>query len=92
MAKDTGPTLEERVAKVEGILEQMNERLNHLESDISGLRGDINGLRGDMNSLREDMHGEIARLRADLQTNFRWLIGFVVGTWITLMLTLLFKL
>jgi hypothetical protein len=51
----------------------------------------MNSLRGDMNSLREEIYGEISRLRADLQTNFRWLIGFVVGTWITLMLTLLFK-
>jgi len=59
------PTLEERMAKVEGILEQMSTRLNHLESEVRGLR-------------------------AELHTDVRWIIGFVVGTWITLMLTLLF--
>lgn len=68
------------MARVEGILEQMNERLNHLENTVNGLRGEINGLRG-----------ELAQLRAEFHTDFRWLIGFVVGTWITLMLTLIFK-
>jgi hypothetical protein len=32
-------SLEERVAKIEGILEQMDKRLNHLESEIRDLRG-----------------------------------------------------
>ncbi len=65
--------LEERMAKVEGILEQMNARLNHLESDVSAIRQ------------------EISQLRAELHTDVRWIIGFVVGAWITLMLTLLFR-
>jgi len=60
------PGLEERMAKIEGILEQMNARLNHLEGEVRGLR-------------------------AELHTDVRWIIGFVVGTWITLMLTLLFR-
>jgi hypothetical protein len=30
--------LEERVAKVEGILEQMDKRLNHIESELGDLR------------------------------------------------------
>lgn len=33
--------LEERVARIEGILEQMDRRLNHIESEVSGLRRDI---------------------------------------------------
>jgi len=31
-------SLEERVAKIEGILEQMDRRLNHLESEVRDLR------------------------------------------------------
>jgi len=38
-----------------------------------------------------DIRHDIAQLRAELQTNFRWTIGFLVGTWITIMLTLLFR-
>jgi len=37
------------------------------------------------------LEGAVNSLRAELHTDFRWLIGFVLGTWITLMLTLLFK-
>ncbi|MCS7366656.1 MAG: hypothetical protein NDF52_02115 [archaeon YNP-WB-062] len=32
-------SLEERVARIEGILEQMDKRLNHIESEIRDLRG-----------------------------------------------------
>ncbi|HID87930.1 MAG TPA: hypothetical protein EYP55_11245 [Anaerolineae bacterium] len=71
------------MAKVEGILEQMNARLNHLETEMADMRKEISG---EISQLRS----EISQLRAELQTNFRWLIGFVVGTWITIMLTLLF--
>lgn len=34
--------LEERMAEVEGFLEQMDKRLNHLESELGDLRRDLN--------------------------------------------------
>jgi chromosome segregation ATPase len=34
-------SLEERVAKIEGILEQMDRRLNHLESEVRDLRSEL---------------------------------------------------
>ncbi|MGC8936830.1 MAG: hypothetical protein ACP5KV_05655 [Candidatus Methanomethylicaceae archaeon] len=37
-------SLEERVARIEGILEQMDKRLNHLESEIGEIRGEIRSL------------------------------------------------
>jgi SMC interacting uncharacterized protein involved in chromosome segregation len=43
-------SLEERVARIEGILERMDKRLNHLESEIKSLRGEIGGLRRDLNN------------------------------------------
>ena len=43
-------SLEERVARIEGILEQVDKRLNHLESDISELRDEIRELRRDLNN------------------------------------------
>jgi C4-type Zn-finger protein len=33
---------EERVARIEGILEQVDKRLNHLESEVRELRRDLN--------------------------------------------------
>lgn len=35
-------SLEERIAKIEGSIEQMNKRLNHLEDDLRDLRKDLN--------------------------------------------------
>lgn len=34
-------SLEERVARIEDILEQMDKRLNHMESEIRDLRKDL---------------------------------------------------
>jgi len=36
--------LRERMARIEGAFEQMNARLNHIESEIRELRGDIKTL------------------------------------------------
>ena len=71
-------SLEERVAKIEGILEQMdkriaefredfNTRLNHIESDITDLRSEIRDLRG----------------------RFWWLIGIQISMWVTIILAIL---
>jgi hypothetical protein len=35
-------SLEERVARIEGIVEQMDKRLNHIESELRDLRMDLN--------------------------------------------------
>jgi 3-phenylpropionate/cinnamic acid dioxygenase small subunit len=37
--------LEERVARIEGILSQMDKRLNHLDTEVSGLRADSTQVR-----------------------------------------------
>ncbi|MCS7367415.1 MAG: hypothetical protein NDF52_06000 [archaeon YNP-WB-062] len=42
--------LEERVARIEGILEQMDKRLNHMESEIRDLSIDMRDLRKDLNN------------------------------------------
>ncbi|KPV62701.1 MAG: hypothetical protein AOA65_1683 [Candidatus Bathyarchaeota archaeon BA1] len=72
MAEDS---LEVRVARIEGILEQMDKRLNHLESDIAGLRGDIAGLREEMNRRFDGL--------------FKWIVGLILGMWTTTMMTLI---
>jgi SMC interacting uncharacterized protein involved in chromosome segregation len=43
-------SLEERVARIEGILEQMDKRLNRMESEIRDLRIDTGDLRKDLNN------------------------------------------
>ena len=76
-------TLEQRVSRVEGALEQMNERLGSIESNIGGLRGE-------MASLRQDMNTSIAELRRELHTSFRWTMGTIFVMWVTIICTILF--
>jgi predicted nucleic acid-binding Zn-ribbon protein len=90
--------IEERVAKIEGIVEQMNERLNHIETDLGDLReemkSEIRDLRSDLGTLREETRSEIRDLRSDLthkiESNFKWTIGLMLTMWVTIILTILF--
>ena len=64
MKEKEAPSLEERVAKVEGVLEEVRARLNHIESEVS--------------QLRRDMH-----------TQFRWIIGIMLGILIPMWATII---
>ena len=77
-------SLEERVARIEGILEQVDKRLNHLESEMRELRSEM---RGEISEVR----GEIRELRRDLNNRFFWLLGVQISMWVTIVLAILFK-
>jgi predicted RNase H-like nuclease (RuvC/YqgF family) len=70
-------SLEERVAKIEGILEQMDRRLNHLESEVR--------------DLRSELCREIRDLRKALDYRFYWLLGVQISMWVTVILTIMLK-
>jgi predicted nucleic acid-binding Zn-ribbon protein len=74
-------SLEERVAKIEGVLEQMDKRLNHIESEVRDLknlmeawRADFDRKLGDMKAsfekrienLRMELYGEIGGLKSEI--------------------------
>jgi len=73
-------SLEERVARIEGILEQMDKRLNHLESEIRDLRAEI-----------RDLRSEIGDLRRDLNNRFLWILGVLITMWVTIILAILIR-
>jgi predicted RNase H-like nuclease (RuvC/YqgF family) len=77
-------SLEERVARIEGILERMDKRLNHLESEIRDLRVYV---ESEIKSLR----GEIGGLRRDLNDRFLWMLGVQITMWVTITLAILFR-
>lgn len=54
-------SLEERMARVEGISGQMDKRLNHLESELR--------------DLRNELRSELRDLRRDLNHRFFWLLS-----------------
>jgi hypothetical protein len=74
-------SLEGRVARIEGILEQMDKRLNHLESEIRNLRVYV---ESEIKSLR----GEIGDLRRDLNNRFLWILGVQITIWVTIILAI----
>ena len=84
-------SLEERVARIEGILEQMDKRFSefreYIEKRFDQINERINRLENEVSHLREEM-GEI---RKDMSTQFRWIIGIMITMWITIIITILFK-
>jgi hypothetical protein len=70
-------SLEERIARIEGILDQMDKRLNHIESEVR--------------DLRSELRSEIRDLKRDLNYRFYWLLGVQLSMWVTIILTILFK-
>jgi predicted RNase H-like nuclease (RuvC/YqgF family) len=77
-------SLEERVARIEGILEQMDKRLNHLESEIRDLRVYV---ESEFKSLRD----VIGDLRRGLNNRFLWILGVQITMWVTIILAILFR-
>ena len=80
------PSVEERLAYLEGRVGDQTDAMVDIRTDIRGLRGEINGFRGEMNGLRGEMNGGFATLRTGMEARFAgvdakitWLIGIQVG-------------
>jgi tetrahydromethanopterin S-methyltransferase subunit G len=67
--------LEARIAHVEGSFEQVNERLGSIERRLDAIDARFN-------------HVDARFTHVDAR--FNWLIGIVVGTWATTILTIVF--
>jgi len=76
--------MEERIARIEGILEQMDKRMNHMETEVRELRVYVEA------EIRE-LRRELDELRRDLNTRFFWLLGVQISMWVTIILAILFK-
>ena len=86
----------DRLGRLEGIIEQINDRLGSLENRISSLENRMSSLEAQMNSLRNDLEGRMSSLESKLESrmnsleishrrDFRWLIGTMIGMWTTMM-------
>jgi predicted nucleic acid-binding Zn-ribbon protein len=74
----------------------------HVDGEISKLRGEIAQLRQHVDSeisqlrqeiaqMRQHVDSEISQLRRDMNTNFRWTVGLIIGIWGTTVIPLLMK-
>ena len=57
----------DRIGRLEGIIEQINDRLGSLERRMSSLEGRMSSLEGRMSSLRSDLEAQIGSLKSDLE-------------------------
>ncbi len=64
-------TLDERVSRIEGVIDQMNERLGNLE----------HGQR----ALDDKVTDTERSLRTEMRSNFRWTLGITIAMWVTIM-------
>lgn len=76
--------LEERVARIEGILEQIDKRFDQVDKRLSEFREDFN-------SRLNHVETELRDLRSLIDRNFRWTMGLMITMWITIILAILFK-
>lgn len=66
--------LEERQAKVEATLEQIDKRLGNVEAAIRDLNAKIDT--------------KTDALTAKIDTNFRWIMGTIITMWVTIILSI----
>lgn len=74
--------------------EHRSVREDRLEGRLESIDRGISALREDMAELKGEMRGELRPLTqriSNLEQNQRWVLGIILGTWVTLMLAVLFK-
>ena len=69
-------TTEQRMSRLEGAYEQVDKRLDDLNQSIGGLRSE-------MDSLRSEMRGEMGGLRSEMNSRLNTLTIVMFGTWVT---------
>ena len=68
-------TLDVRIAHLEGAYEQIDKRLAGVETAVV--------------ELRHEMSQQISQLRQETREQFRWLLGFQILSWLSILGTLL---
>lgn len=61
-----------------------------MEARIAHLEGAFDQVSKRLDSIDRRLETGLVELRGDMNQRFSWLLGIVLGTWITTMLTLLF--
>ncbi|QSQ10535.1 hypothetical protein H0A61_02943 [Koleobacter methoxysyntrophicus] len=86
--EETAVSLEERVSKIEGILEQMDKRLGSIETLYNKLDSKIDSIYNRLDSKIDSIY---EKLDSRIAVSNRWMIGLMLGSWITLMTAIFLK-
>ncbi len=87
--------VEERVARLEGRIDEHSKFFESISVKLTLMddKGDRNReeIEKRMDTLRRDLEQKIERLDRKIDTNFHWIVGIQITTWITVLLAILFK-
>jgi len=79
--------LDARIAHLEGAFDQVAERLNSIDRRLDSSFAQIDVRFAQLETWFDSRLGRIEQV---LESRFMWLIGLMLGTWVTLMLAVLF--
>ena len=87
----TESSLEARVAHVEGIVEELRNRLASIENRLARLEDRVLALEArlttEMQDIRESVTKDIQGLSDRIDNNLRWTVGIMVSVMVTLWVT-----
>ena len=79
----------DRVGRLEGITEQINDRLGSLELRLGSVKSDleahISSVKSSLEARISSLEARISSLESSHRRDFRWLIGTLIGMWATMM-------
>ena len=91
----TTEALEARVARVEGIVGQMDGRLSSIETRINQLDQKvdhkIDALSTHFDGRFKELEDKRSQVSRDAAANFRWLVALILPMWASLILAIVLK-
>ena len=83
------PTLDERVAYLEGRTEDHTGAVSEIRNDVRDLRSEVRDLRGEINKLRDEMNRRFEAMEQKIDRNFTWGIGIQLASVVAIVAALL---
>ena len=72
------PTIETRVATLEAVMTQINERLGNVEQGLRDLSTRMDSRFADMDNRLTNMDNRLTDMDSRNNSNFKWLVGLLV--------------
>jgi len=77
-----GAGLEERLARLEGRVEELSKR-------VDDLRNDMNHRFAELSKRIDDLRSDVRRLEDRVESRFKWLMGTLITMWISMIAMLI---
>ena len=74
--------LEERLARLEGRVEELSKR-------VDDLRNDMNHRFAELSKRIDDLRSDVRRLEDRIESRFKWLMGTLMTMWISIIAMLI---